>query len=119
MSEDRNNFQFYDFHPPENNFKEDVLMGLHSNRRSIPPKYFYDETGSKIFDQITRLDDYYPTRCELEIFHTYGQDIASSIGTKCVFIEPGAGDGAKARILLNLLNPSMFIPIDISKLHLK
>ena len=119
LSENLKNFQFYDFHPPEDNFREDVLNGLHSSPRSIPPKYFYDEQGSEIFDQITRLEEYYPTRCELEIFETHGQDIANNIKSVCIFIEPGAGNGNKARILLKLLKPSMFIPIDISKQHLK
>ncbi|MEM8844991.1 MAG: L-histidine N(alpha)-methyltransferase [Pseudomonadota bacterium] len=119
MSESNNNFRFYDFHPPENDFKKDVLEGLHSNLRSIPPKYFYDERGSKLFEQITSLEEYYPTRCELEIFETYSQDIARSIGDRCVLIEPGSGNGDKARILLKLLKPSIFIPIDISKQHLK
>jgi dimethylhistidine N-methyltransferase len=112
------NYVLYDYHPSSDNFKEDVLEGLNSCPRSIPPKYFYDQQGSVLFDQITHLHDYYPTRCELEIFETYAADIVSHIGADCVFIEPGAGNGDKARKLLKILNPLVYVPIDISRRHL-
>ena len=118
MADKIKNYVLYDYHPPSDNFKEDVLEGLNSSPRSIPPKYFYDQQGSRLFDQITRLHDYYPTRCELEIFKTYAADILKHIGADCIFIEPGAGNGDKARKLLKILHPSVYVPIDISRHHL-
>ena len=113
-----NNYIFHDYHPALNNFKQDVLEGLSSCPRTISPKYFYDQQGSKLFDQITRLNDYYPTRSELTVFEKNADDIAECIGSDCVFIEPGAGNGDKARRLLTILNPSVYVPIDISKQYL-
>lgn len=112
------NYIFHDYHPALDNFKEDVLKGLSSCPRMISPKYFYDQQGSRLFDQITRLMEYYPTRCELKIFEAHADDISDSIGTECIFIEPGAGNGDKARRLLDILDPSVYVPIDISKQHL-
>ena len=59
--------QFHDLHPPENNFLDDVLSGLLKTPRIIPPKYFYDQSGSRLFDLITETEEYYPTRTEIQI----------------------------------------------------
>ena len=118
MSDKDNNYSFYDYHPALDNFKEDVLASLSSCPRTLSPKYFYDQEGSKIFERITCLDDYYPTRCELSIFAAKADEIARSTGSNCVLIEPGAGNGDKARILIKILNPSIYVPIDISRQHL-
>ncbi|MEM7304733.1 MAG: L-histidine N(alpha)-methyltransferase [Pseudomonadota bacterium] len=118
MDENLKNYSFHDFHPPDDNFKEDVIAGLSSCPRSISPKYFYDQQGSKLFDQITELKDYYPTRCELNIFESFRSEILNAVGNDCVFIEPGAGNGDKGRKLLDILEPSFYAPIDISKQHL-
>lgn len=85
----------------------------------ISPKYFYDERGSGLFDAITELPEYYPTRTELSILHHHGAEIARAVGPGCTLIEPGAGSCEKAALLCDLLAPRCFVGLDISAEYLE
>ena len=96
-------------------FREDVLAGLSRERKAISPKHFYDGRGSELFERICELDEYYPTRTELAILNARSQEMASAIGPGVTLIEPGAGSGQKASMLLERLeDPAAFVPIEIS-----
>jgi len=96
-------------------FSADIIAGLSAPQKSLPCKYLYDETGSKIFEQICELDDYYLTRTEAEIFSRHLQAIAETLGPDVTMIEPGAGNCEKAQPLLAVMDsPRAYIPIDIS-----
>jgi dimethylhistidine N-methyltransferase len=100
-------------------FRADVLAGLSKPARAIPPKYFYDRRGSALFDQITELPEYYPTRTEISILEDRIDDIVDHMGTRVVLIEYGSGSSMKTRLILDRLNPgSSYVPIDISESHL-
>ncbi|MDA8453351.1 L-histidine N(alpha)-methyltransferase [Acidovorax sp. GBBC 3334] len=92
----------------------DIVQGLLQRPASISPKYFYDEHGSELFEAITRLSEYYPTRTEYEVMQRHGQDIAESVGQGGTVIELGAGSCEKARTLCALLRPERFVGVDIS-----
>lgn len=111
--------QFHNFHPAEADLYDDIVAGFEHNPRSIPPKYFYDQAGSQLFDQITQTKDYYPTRTECSILSDNKKDIISRLPKNCILIEPGGGSCSKVQIFLNELQPSVFIPMDISETHLK
>ncbi|WP_018624947.1 L-histidine N(alpha)-methyltransferase [Kangiella aquimarina] len=95
--------------------QQDILDGLTSEQKHINPKYFYDHRGSKLFEQITELEEYYPTRTELTILHEYAQDIAQYIQKDSLIIEPGAGNCTKIEYLLEALHPSVYVPQDVSE----
>ena len=103
-------------------FARDVVDGLAARPRSIPSKYFYDARGSALFDEITRLDAYYPTRTERQILTTHADAIADAIGWRSALIEYGSGSSDKTRILLDALHArralSAYVPIDISAEYL-
>jgi len=104
---------------PAAEFLDDVLKGLSSTSRSIPSKYFYDDTGSTIFDAICELDEYYPTRVEIEIMSRYGDEITHRLGPDVRLVEYGSGSSTKTRILLDhLIDPCLYVPVDISIQHL-
>ncbi|MFK7794485.1 MAG: L-histidine N(alpha)-methyltransferase [Gammaproteobacteria bacterium] len=109
---------FHDMHPTVSNMLEDVVIGLQQSPRSISSKYFYDEKGSQLFDQITDTEDYYPTRTEISILQKYKQEIVGLLNKNCLLIEPGGGSCSKVRIFVNDLRPSIYVPMDISKQHL-
>ena len=114
-----NRLRFYDRHPAASDFYAEVIHGLSRRPRSIGPKFFYDEYGSRLFDAITRTREYYPTRTELALLEQYKDNIARHIGSDCVLIEPGSGNSRKVRILLDRLKPQAYVPIDISKDYLR
>lgn len=95
-------------------FLTDVIAGLSADPKRIPPKYFYDERGSQLFEAITRTPEYYPTRTELGILTEHAADIARVIPDGAAMIEFGAGALTKARILLAAAPVSVFVPVDIS-----
>ncbi len=113
------NIQFHDLHTTRDEFLDDVLNGLRKRPAAIPPKYFYDEKGSKLFDQITRLPEYYPTRTEVAILNANAADIAAHVGTGNLLVEPGGGSCEKVHILLEGLQPCAYVPMDISRDHLQ
>ena len=103
-----------------NEFLNEVNLGLNRKNKKINSKWFYDFKGSKLFEKITKLEEYYPTRTEKEILKQYKKEIAKIIGKNSVIIEPGAGDTKKISIFLNTLEkPKKYIPLDISKKYIK
>lgn len=92
----------------------EIIEGLRRTPACISPKYFYDERGSRLFEAITRLPEYYPTRTEHAILQASGADIARAIGQGCTLIEPGAGSCVKAAVLCGLIAPRCFVGVDIS-----
>lgn len=110
----------HNFEPESEIFRRDVIDGLQNSPKSLPCKYLYDERGSKLFDQICDLDEYYPTRTELAIMREYADDIADAIGENCLIIEYGSGSSLKTRTLLaHAKNPAGYVPLDISREHLE
>ena len=104
----------------EDPFLQDVLNGLSFPRKRLPSKYFYDSIGSKLFDQITELDEYYLTRTELAILRDQAAAMAEHCGPGCLLIEPGAGSLVKVRLLLDRLQrPAGYVPVDVSGEHLR
>jgi L-histidine Nalpha-methyltransferase len=95
-------------------FRKDVLEGLARPQKALPPKYFYDAAGSRLFERICRLREYYPTRVELSITRKYLRDIARFAGKGCALLEYGSGESLKTRLLLRALRPAVYIPVDIS-----
>lgn len=108
-----------DFAPETDSFLDEVLAGLAKKVKEIPSKFFYDERGSRLFEEITRLDDYYLTRTEVGILRENIADVVEHIGHGTMLIEYGSGTSDKTRILLdNLPDLAAYVPIDISKEHL-
>lgn len=106
--------------PSQSIFLREVIEGLHKKPKELPSKYFYDETGSRLFDLICELDEYYVTRTELKIMQGCLDDIVGVIGPQCMLIEYGSGSSTKTRMLLSALpNMTAYVPIDISKRHLQ
>src|ERR1700733_3560572 len=96
-------------------FAADVVAGLSAKPKSLPPKYFYDLAGSALFDRITRLPEYYPTRSEIGILQDNAPAIASLFPQNCALIEFGGGSSRKARILLGAAaTVEAYVPVDIS-----
>lgn len=91
-----------------------IIAALQAPRAAIAPKYFYDQRGSELFEAITRLPEYYPTRTERALLRRHGRAIAQAVGTGRVVIEPGAGSCEKARVLCRLLGATHFVGVDIS-----
>jgi dimethylhistidine N-methyltransferase len=111
--------KLYDFAPATTNVMEEVLDGLGRTPKELPPKLFYDERGAALFERITRLPEYYPTRTESRIMHDHGGSIAEMIGLEAMVIEYGSGSSEKTRILLDrLVGPVAYAAIDISREHL-
>lgn len=96
-----------------------ILEALQRPQKSISPKYFYDDRGSRLFDRITELPEYYPTRTELAIMERYADEMADLIGPQASLIEFGSGSSQKIRILLDHVDRlAAYVPVDISKDHL-
>jgi dimethylhistidine N-methyltransferase len=96
-------------------FAEDVMAGLMADPKRLPPKYFYDQRGSRLFEEITQLPEYYPTRTETAILQANAPEIAKLIPADAAMVEFGAGSSAKARILLRAApQVSAYVPVDIS-----
>jgi dimethylhistidine N-methyltransferase len=111
--------RLYDFAPKLGNFRGEVVEGLRKPQKELPSKFFYDAIGSRLFDQITELEEYYPTRTELGIMREHAGEMAALLGPECLLIEYGSGSSTKTPLLLNeLRNPAGYVPIDISKEHL-
>jgi len=98
--------------------EQDARRGLTATPKDIPPKWFYDERGSELFDEITRLPEYYPTRCERTILTESAPDIVARSGADTL-VELGSGTSEKTRVLLDALGAAgtleRFIPFDVSK----
>ena len=102
------------------NFRDEVLDGLSKSPRQLPYKFFYDQRGAQLFQEICDLPEYYITRTETEILRLHGADMAKALGPQVELIGLGTGAGTKTRILLEELhNPAVYVPIDISKEQLE
>jgi dimethylhistidine N-methyltransferase len=103
--------------PPDeerSTFAADVLAGLSASPKRLPPKYFYDDAGSLLFERITELPEYYPTRCEMSILRVHAADICRLIPEGAALIEFGAGAAKKARVLLRAAPQlAAYVPVDI------
>ena len=95
-------------------FRDDVLRGLASQVAAIPARWLYDHRGSELFDEITRLPSYYPTRTETALLHDIMDDVAARIPKGSVVVEFGAGSQTKTPILLEAIAPAAYVPVDIS-----
>jgi dimethylhistidine N-methyltransferase len=101
-------------------FRDEVLTGLSKSPRQLPCKFFYDEPGAQLFQQICELPEYYITRTEIKILRLYGAEIAKALGPQIELIGLGTGAGTKTRILLEELEkPAVYVPIDISREQLE
>ena len=100
-------------------FRADVLKGLSVHPRAIPARWLYDRRGSALFDAITALPEYYPTRTERSILSSAIKEIAVLTGPGRAIVEFGSGSSAKTPILLSEVNPPAYVPIDISGAYLK
>lgn len=114
-----NPVHFHDLHPTPADLRAEVLAGLALPQKRIAPKFFYDAEGSRLFDAICRLPEYYPTRTEIGILRTHGREIAAALGRDTLLIELGSGSSLKIRVLLEALRPAVYMPVDISGEHLR
>jgi len=111
--------RLHDFGPARDDFRSQVLHGLRQARRHIPCKFFYDQRGSELFDQICALPEYYPTRTELGIMTRHAAEMAAVMGPRCRVIEYGSGSSTKTHLLLDQAQePAAYMPLDISREHL-
>lgn len=108
------NVTFDNQYPEQGDGVTELLEGLRQPQKTINPKFFYDAKGSALFDQITRLPEYYPTRTEISILQHNRREIAAYCGSGCILIEPGSGSSEKVRLLLDTLRPKVYVPLDIS-----
>jgi dimethylhistidine N-methyltransferase len=108
-----------DLGPAVERFRGEVLHGLRKRHKTLPCKYFYDARGSKLFDAICDLPEYYPTRTELGILRQCAGEMARQLGPKVALIEFGSGSSIKTRLVLDALDhPAAYLPVDISREHL-
>lgn len=110
---------FLDLDPPTADFLLDVKEGLSKDQKALSPMYFYDQRGSALFDQITTLEEYYPTRTEAELVVQNEAAIRDAIGPGVSIMEYGSGSSEKIRKLISLLDgATSYIAMDISRDHL-
>ena len=96
------------------NFRADVLSGLGGQPRAIPARWFYDRRGSELFEAITDLPEYYPTRTETALLMQIGPQHGALAASNAAVVEFGSGSSAKTPILLRAIDPAAYVPIDIS-----
>jgi dimethylhistidine N-methyltransferase len=92
-----------------------VIAGLSLPQKTLPPKYFYDARGSRLFEAICNLPEYYPTRAELALTRAHLADIGRFAGSGSELIEYGSGASLKTRLLIGRLKPALYVPVDISE----
>jgi len=99
----------------DSTFAADVRAGLTASPKQLPPKYFYDAAGSALFERITELPEYYPTRCEMQILRDHDREIAALIPQGAALVEFGSGSSKKARIVLRAAAGKLaaYVPVDI------
>lgn len=111
--------RLHDLEPSTDEFREAVLAGLGAAPKTLPCKFFYDAEGSRLFDAICDLPEYYPTRTELAILRDHADEMAAEIGPDAGIVEFGSGAGIKIRLLLAALErPAAYVPVDISRDHM-
>ena len=100
--------------PQTRAFRDDVLAGLSSPIPAIPARWLYDQRGSELFDDITRLQSYYPTQTETELLYGVMPEIAARVPSSAAVVEFGAGSATKTPVLLEAIHPAAYVPVDIS-----
>jgi L-histidine N-alpha-methyltransferase len=100
-------------------FREDVLAGLSAPIPAVPARWLYDHRGSELFDEITRLPAYYPTRTETALLEEILPDVARRIPRGTAVVEFGAGSATKTPLLLDAIKPAAYAPVDISGEYLR
>ena len=100
-------------------FRADVLAGLSRRPRAIPARWFYDRRGSELFEEITRLPEYYPTVTETALLEAIGDELSEMVGPGRAVVEFGSGSSAKTPLVLRRIAPSAYVPIDISGAFLR
>ncbi|MBU0825311.1 MAG: L-histidine N(alpha)-methyltransferase [Alphaproteobacteria bacterium] len=95
-------------------FRADVHAGLAQSQKAIPARWFYDATGSALFEDITALPEYYPTRSETDLLTRHAADIAAAVGPGRAVVELGSGSSTKTPLLLGAIAPAAYVPVDIS-----
>jgi dimethylhistidine N-methyltransferase len=109
----------HDLHPEPDDLYSEVIAGLRAEHKTLPCKYFYDAEGSRLFDRICELDEYYPTRTEVGILRQRASKISDAVGENALVIELGSGSSTKTHILIRALDsPAGYVPVDISREHL-
>lgn len=116
---DGSRFAFDDRFPDTGRFRDDVIAGLSLPRKALPPKYFYDGHGSRLFESICATPEYYPTRTETALMTARVREMVRRLGPRCAVIEFGSGSGRKTRILVDALDPVAYVPIDIAREQLR
>jgi dimethylhistidine N-methyltransferase len=111
--------RYYSLLTGEASFLDDVLRGLALPQKAIPPKYFYDERGSQLFERICDLPEYYPTRTEMAIMERHVGEMVTLLGPDAQLVEFGSGASVKTRLLVDRLEPSLYVPIEISESALR
>ena len=119
QQDSREGYEFFDLKPSTEAMREEVIAGLASVPKHIAPKFFYDEQGSELFEAITRLPEYYLTRTEMALFDQHQEQIAQAMGGGGCVVEYGSGSSAKIRKLLENVRPQAYVPVDISRDHLR
>jgi len=99
---------------PDPAFRRDIIEGLSRKPKATPPIWFYDQRGSELFEAITDLPEYYPTRTETALLERHGRDFAAAIGPGRAVVEFGAGSARKTPHLLRAIDPAAYVPVDIS-----
>jgi len=112
-------YRFFDELPPPSALLDEVIEGLTEEPKRIAPKFFYDERGSRLFEAITRLPEYYLTRTEMGLFDVCLPEVHDRFGEGGCLVEYGAGSTVKIRRLLEELLPAAYLPVDISRRHLE
>ncbi len=100
-------------------FLQDAINGLAATPKSLPPKYFYDAEGSRLFDLICELPEYAVTRTETAMMRRHAREMAACLGSSCALIEFGSGSSQKSRLLIEALRPAVYAPIEISRVALE
>jgi L-histidine Nalpha-methyltransferase len=109
----------FDLEPPADDVRAEVLKGLQQRPKTLPAKFFYDDRGARLFEDICELPEYYPTRTEIGILEQNAEEMAGRLGSECMLVEFGSGASVKIRILLNhLQSPAAYVPIDVAKSQL-
>ncbi len=108
-----------DLHPTDDDMESEILKGLKADQKRVSPKYFYDAVGARLFEEITRQPEYYPTETEIGIMQRCAGQIADLTGPAASLIEFGSGSGLKTRILLDHMDLAAYVPVDISRIQLE
>lgn len=95
-------------------FHEDVLRGLSETQKAVPARWLYDDAGSQLFEDITQLPEYYPTRAETQILKNQSDSFSDLITPGCAVVEFGSGSSVKTPLLLSAIDPAAYVPLDIS-----